>query len=94
MKQTREEKILEIIEKGEISYSHTKGNTIVFEAKSHTKGRDEPYSVQGTINEKNIIEWYCPCEAWKHSDDGCKHTGSADIMLERDESIRKVYKII
>ena len=94
MKQTREEKVLEIIEKGEISYSHTDGNTIVFQAKQHSKTVDNPYLIQGKISEKDIIEWYCPCRAWEYSDNGCKHTDSADIMLKRDESIRKVYKII
>ena len=94
MKQTREEKVIEIIESGEISYSHTNGNTIIFQAKQHTKSVDNPYLIEGKINDKDIIEWYCTCRAWEYSDNGCKHTDSADIMLKRDESIRKVYKII
>ena len=81
---------VELVEKKEVWYVNTNGNTHSFKGKGHKQHDSVIYEITGEILPNNEIEWACKCEYNIHHDD-CKHTKACEILI-KTMNLRDEYK--
>ena len=71
----------ELVDKNEVEYLHTNGNTHYFKGKGHKQHDDDTYDITGEIMIDNEIQWSCSCVYNEYHDD-CKHTIACSMLMK------------
>ena len=77
-----------LVDKNEVEYHHTDGNTHIFIGNGHSGREDTEYEIRAEIQQNNEIEWICNCVHAQYNDE-CKHRLACQILMNtmklRDE---------
>ena len=79
-----------LVDKNEVEYVNTNGNTHNFQGKGHNVSKDKIYIITAEIQQNNEIAWSCDCPHAQFNDE-CKH-GLACQILMKDKELRDEYK--
>ena len=63
----------ELVDKNDVEYVNTNGNTLYFQGKGHKANDTTVYIITAEIQLNGEIEWSCSCVYNEYHDD-CKHT--------------------
>ena len=63
----------ELVDKNDVEYVNTNGNTLYFQGKGHKANDTTVYIITAEIQQNNEMEWSCSCR-WNEYHDDCKHT--------------------
>ena len=87
----------ELIDKDEVVYDHTNGNTHYFKGKGHKQHDLMIYEITGEILVINEIKWSCSCVYNEYHDD-CKHTIACVMLMKQwvgtNKELRDEYKAL
>ena len=97
VKTTARYKAEQIVLNDEIGYITTQKNTIILQAKGHSKGFDS-YFITAEIKEDDTIVMACDDSCWAYKTNGnkpkeCKHTLAGQLLLKKDNTIRQTYHV-
>ena len=62
-----------LVDKNEVEYANTNGNTHNFQGRGHNTSKDKIYIITAEIQQNNEIAWSCDCPHAQFNDE-CKHT--------------------
>ena len=88
----------ELIDKDEVIYDHTNGNTHYFKGKGHKQNDLDTYDITCEIAiESNELVWACSCVYNEYHDD-CKHTIACVMLMKQwvgtNKELRDEYKAL
>ena len=71
----------ELVDKNEVEYVNTNGNTHNFQGKGHKANDTTVYIITAEIQLNGEIEWSCSCVYNEYHDD-CKHTIACNMLMK------------
>ena len=81
-----------LVDKKEVEYHHTDGNTHIFIGQGHSGREDKQYEIKAVIEQNNEIEWVCDCVHAQYNDE-CKHRLACQILM-KELKLRDEYKAL
>ena len=74
----------ELVDKNDVEYVNTNGNTLYFQGKGHKANDTTVYIITAEIQLNGEIEWSCSCVYNEYHDD-CKHTIACNMLAVKKE---------
>ena len=81
-----------LVDKNDVEYINTVGNTHNFQGRGHNISKDKIYIITAEIQQNNEMVWSCDCHHAQFNDE-CKH-GLACQILMKDKELRDEYKAL